>query len=347
MTDKMQQIERSELSKGYSISKVVMGCWQLSGSHGTPVAPEALIGDFNRSVDGGITTFDCADIYSGVEDLLGNFRRQCKVPIQIHTKFVPDRDVLGTINKEYVQQVIDRSLQRLAADCLDLVQFHWWDFSIPHYVQTAQWLGELQEAGKIKNLGVTNFDASHLNEIVNSGVKVVSNQVQYSLLDARPENLMVQFCKNYNIKLLCYGTLAGGFLSSRYQGRAEPKEPLENRSLVKYKLIIDDVGGWDALQNLLDTIARVAKKYATSVSNIATRFVLEKSEVAGVIVGYSRSGKIHDTLGVFDFCLDTDDYCLINDARSKFQLLLGDIYSLERIPGGRHSQIMRYNLNAK
>ena len=97
-------------------------------------------GDMIAFADAGITTFDCADIYTGVEDMIGEFRqryrdaaRRCgaQAAFKVHTKFVPDLDMLPRITKAYVEGVIDRSLQRLRMERLDLVQFHWWDYAVP------------------------------------------------------------------------------------------------------------------------------------------------------------------------------------------------------------------------
>ena len=94
-------------------------------------------------------------------------------------------------------------------------------------------MAELQTAGKIHYIGVTNFDAAHLIEILNAGVQVISNQVQYSVLDQRPEADISELYRQHDIKLLCYGTIAGRFLTERYLGAIEPHEPLENCSLTK------------------------------------------------------------------------------------------------------------------
>ncbi|NIN67522.1 MAG: aldo/keto reductase, partial [Anaerolineae bacterium] len=80
---------------------------------------------------------------------------------------------------------IDGSLLRLGVDRLDLVQFHWWDYDVPGYLDAAGWLADLLTAGKIRALGVTNFDTYHLRELVGAGIPIVSNQTQYSLLDRR------------------------------------------------------------------------------------------------------------------------------------------------------------------
>ncbi len=80
----------------------------------------------------------------------------------------------------------------------------------------------LRKAGKIRHIALTNFDVPHLQQILDAGVQIVSNQVQYSVLDRRPEQGMATFCEAHGIALLCYGTIAGGFLTERYLDEPEP-----------------------------------------------------------------------------------------------------------------------------
>ena len=225
----MTQIERMDLRPGYTISRVIKGGWQLAGDHGT-VDRSAAVRDMLAFVEGGITTFDCADIYTGVEEMIGEFiqlvRREggetALNAIKVHTKFVPDYDKLAAIDRTYVESIIDRSLKRLKLSQLNLVQFHWWDYTFPGYLDTLHILKELQQAGKIDKLSVTNFDAAHLREFEAAGIELVSAQVQYSLLDNRPAGEFTEQCRAQNIHLLCYGVLAGGFLTNRWLGQPDP-----------------------------------------------------------------------------------------------------------------------------
>ena len=213
-------------------------------------------------VDAGITTFDCADIYTGVELLIGSFRRAYPTHakrVQIHTKFVPDLSDLHSVDRVHVAAIIDRSLTRLGQERLDLVQFHWWDFAIPRYVETALELDRLRRAGKIAHIGVTNFDTPRLEELVDAGIPITSHQVQYSLVDDRPTHGMAAYCQTQHIALLCYGTVCGGFLSEAWLGKPAPEADLANRSLVKYRLIIEDFGGWGLFQELLGVLSRIAR----------------------------------------------------------------------------------------
>ncbi|MDD4904506.1 MAG: aldo/keto reductase, partial [Candidatus Bipolaricaulis sp.] len=204
----MANIERVELAPGYSISRVIKGSWQLAGGHGAVDAANAH-DDMRRFVDAGITTFDCADIYTGVEEMIGRFLRQSQhamragemPPVEVHTKCVPDLDRLPQLRRADVEATVDRSLCRLGVERLDLVQLHWWDYDIHGYVDAAGWLHALEKQGKIRHLGVTNFDAEHLLEIVREGIPIVSNQVQYSVLDRRPEPSLSAVCREHGISL--------------------------------------------------------------------------------------------------------------------------------------------------
>jgi aryl-alcohol dehydrogenase-like predicted oxidoreductase len=345
-------VESIELAPGYRISRLIRGGWQLAGGHG-PVDAEKAIGDMASFLDAGVTTFDCADIYTGVEEMIGRFRaslaadrgRQALEALKVHTKFVPDWGVLHHIDKVYVRRIVDRSLQRLRLDRLDLVQFHWWDYGAEGAVETALMLKDLQSEGKIAQIGGTNFDTPNALGLLDAGVPLVSMQVQYSLLDTRPEHALTALCQTSGIKLLCYGTVAGGFLSERWLGAPEPREPLANRSLVKYKLIVDDFGGWGLFQNLLAACRRVGAKHGVSIAAVATRWVLDKPHVAGAIVGARYAEHLADNLNVFRFALDEEDRAEIAAVLARRTGPSGDTYTLERDREGRHGRIMRYNLN--
>lgn len=347
-------MERTLLAPGYEISRVIRGGWQLAGGHGA-VDRQAAVDDLMATAEAGITTFDCADIYTGVEEIIGAFRAaygarhgaQALANIRVHTKFVPDLGVLPTISKAYVEKVIDTSLARLRIERLDLVQFHWWDYAQPHWLETAGWLDELRRAGKIERISGTNFDAAHIEAIAGAGVPVTSVQVQYSLLDDRPARRMSDAAARLGFKLLCYGTVAGGFLSDRWLGKAEPTGPLENRSLTKYKLIIDDAGGWDWFQSLLSALREVADRHGSDVATVASRTVLGFDHVAGVIVGARNRAHLDANLAIGALRLDETDREILAPVLAQRKSLEGEVYELERDRTGRHGAIMKYNLNAE
>jgi aryl-alcohol dehydrogenase-like predicted oxidoreductase len=300
-------------------------------------------------VQAGIPTFDCADIYTGVEALIGRFLTlypRLAQEVQIHTKFIPDLRMLAEVDSTYVERSIDRSLMRLGLERLDLVQFHWWDYDVPGYVEAAAELSRLRDKGKIAHIGVTNFDVTHLTEILDAGVPVVSMQAQYSLLDQRPGNGMIDLCRSRDIAVICYGTVAGGFLSERWVGRRETGD-LTNRSLIKYKLIIDDFGGWDLYQQLLATLGRIAVKHRCDIATVASRAVLNWDHVAGIIVGATNAVHLGANRKIADLQLDAADAQAIQAVLRQRRGPCGDVYSLERDRNGRHGRIMKYDLHQK
>ena len=340
-------IARHRCADGYTFSRIIKGGWHLAGDHGV-IDPQQAIQDMRQFVEAGITTFDCADIYSGVESLIGAFRRahpQAARRLQIHTKFVPDLPDLARLSRRDVEGIIDRSLQRLGVEQLDLVQFHWWDFEIRRYTETALELERLRKSGKIAHLGVTNFDVPHLQELLDAGIPILTNQVQYSLLDDRPGRGMVELCRDRNIALLCYGTVCGGFLSERWLHRPEPEAGLANRSLVKYKLIIDDFGGWELLQRLLVTLARIATEHRTDIASVATRAILDRPQVAAAIVGATNTSHLIAHEHIEALRLSVADLGAIASVTAQRHGPLGEVYGLERDRTGPHGRIMKYELN--
>jgi len=288
--------------------------WQVAGGHGN-IDRESALADMIRYHEAGFTTWDLADIYGPAEDFIGGFRNRLLTlrgikeldNIQSFTKWVPQPN---RITQSMVQSSIESSLSRMHVSSLDLLQFHWWDYNNPYYMDALKYLSDLKDTGSIRHLALTNFDTEHIQMIIDSDIQITSNQIQFSIIDRRPEVKMISFCKEHNISLLAYGSICGGLLSERYVGRKEPSAiELDTLSLRKYKRMIDTWGGWNLFQNLLLTLNDVAKKHNVSIANVATNYILAKPTVAGVIIGV-RLG-IVDHLGenanVFTFNLDNSD----------------------------------------
>ncbi len=303
--------------------------WQVSGAHGS-IAPQKAISSMFSYLDGGFTTWDLADHYGPAEDFIGEFRRQLVAQrgidalnnLQAFTKWVPRP---GKMTKEIVEKNIAISLRRMDVDSLDLLQFHWWDYRDKNYLDALYFLGELQQEGKIKHLALTNFDTEHLKIILSAGIKIVSNQVQFSLIDRRPLVKMAQFCQEHNIYLLAYGTLAGGLLGAKYLGHPEPNAmSLNTASLRKYKNMINAWGNWQLFQELLTVLKAIADSYHVTIPNVAVRYVLEQKAVAGAIIGV-RLGvaeHIQENARIFDFQLSPQDYQKIDHVLQKSRDLL-------------------------
>jgi len=312
-----------QLAPGLTICRIVNGMWQVAGGHGY-IDHKLAIEDMIRYYDAGFTSWDLADIYGPAEDFIGDLRHKLSSlrwteinRIQALTKWVPQPRI---ITRSIVDESIQRSLRRMGVSSLDLLQFHWWDYDNPYYMDGLKYLSDLQDKGIIKHLGLTNFDTERMEIMTDSDIHFVSNQVQYSIIDRRPEVKMAAFCIKHNVSILAYGTICGGLMSERYLGRTQPPSgaELNTLSLRKYKKMIDAWGGWGLFQELLSTLNRIAQKYNVSIANVATRYILDKSAVAGVIIGarLGISDHINNNTQVFNFSLDKSDYNDI-DAVSK------------------------------
>ncbi|TCD55043.1 aldo/keto reductase [Alloscardovia theropitheci] len=363
LNDISEAIPRAQLAPGYSIARVLNGLWQLSPGHSLTGAldMEDIQYAFNKLVDYGFTTFDLADIYIGAEDALGTFLRSLRShssltpqDIQIHEKYVPDYDILSTVKFEDTQRIIDRSLKKLGRDYIDVIQYHWWDYNIDRYVDVAQNLVKLQEQGKIRYIGVTNFDTEHMKALVDGGIPVISCQSQYSVFDHRVEKTMIEYGKAAGIQQICYGTLAGGLLSERYMGsdrkNANNNEQMsaslaqpETRSQVKYQQIIEASVGQDGYQELLVLLNDIAKSHDVHIAQIATRYILDKEGVAATIIGIRNSKHVHDNAKIFSFDLSDYDRERIDNFLHQYPTVPGEPYELERDPHSIFRSIIRMN----
>jgi aryl-alcohol dehydrogenase-like predicted oxidoreductase len=336
-------VPRVQLRPDFDTSRIIKGNWQVADDHSTSIAgSDEMYAHMSAYVDAGITSFDCGDIYYGVEERIGNFierfRRErgaaAASGITVHTKYIPaflEEEGLRSLNRAKVEAVIDRSLKRLKIERLDLVQLHWWNYGIDGCVDVALILEDLKQAGKIRHIGGTNFNVPELAKMINAGADIVVNQVQYSVTDRRAQNGMEDFCLAHDVKLLCYGSLAGGLFSKKWLGIPDPGSPnFENVSLDKYYRIILDFGGWDLYQELLCAMDTIAARHEVSIANVASRFVLEQPATAAVIQGSRHARHIPDNVRTTAFSLEADDYDLLAPIFARSSGPLGDTYDLDR-----------------
>ncbi|KAI1892938.1 hypothetical protein AGOR_G00138660 [Albula goreensis] len=316
---RMAQVPKVRLSGGLEICRLLNGMWQVSGAHG-PIDPHKAVKAMEAYVNAGLTSFDMADIYGPAEEIFGKFNSQLKsaVPspaVQGLTKWVPRP---GPMDRKVVEKAIQRSMSRMQVDRLDCLQFHWWDYQDKRYLEALGHLSDLQQEGMIGELALTNFDTQRLEEISSRGIQISSNQVQYSIIDKRPAAKMEKFCLAHDIKLLTYGTLGGGLISERYLGCEEPKSraELSTASLSKYKNMVDLWGGWGLFQELLSALDVVAGRHGCSIANVATKYVLDRPAVGGVIVGcrlgVAGAEHIQDNLRSLNVSITPEDLSAID-----------------------------------
>jgi len=327
MTRQSQTPNRTYLTDGLEIPRIVTGLWQVADMErdgdalDLDVAADALA----TYADAGFDAFDMADHYGSAELIAGRFlQRAGPAKSQVFTKWVPEP---GPMSANVVRSGDQERLDRLGVDQIDLLQFHWWQYEHPVYLDAMIELDRMRQQGIIKHLGLTNFDTHHLQVLVQHGIPIVSNQVSFSLLDRRAAGDMSSFCTANGIRLLVYGTLAGGLLSKRWLGQPNPSSgDITDWSKMKYGRFVEAAGGWSVLQDILTALDVIAGKHDVSISNVASRWSLEHPAVAAVIVG-ARLGENdhrHDNLALFDFALDDEDRERIEAASANLQPIPGD-----------------------
>ena len=328
----MSEIETIQLAPDFSICRILNGMWQVAGGHGE-IDHDSAISQMLEYNENGFNTWDMADIYGPAESFYGDFRNEIEKKkgknelekIQGFTKFVPNP---GSMTRSIVEHYIDQSMKKMNVDVIDVIQFHWWDYNDANYIDALHELTNLRDNGKISHLALTNFDTERMQVMVDDGIQLVSNQVQYSIIDQRPNVKMASFCKNHDMKILAYGTLLGGLLTENYLGVPKPTQAdLDTYSLQKYMNMIDAWGGWNLFQELLVVLDDIAKKHNVQIANVATRFILDRPAVAGTIIG-SRLGlsdHIEQNSKTFSLQLQNDDFEKIKSVTSKANNLFESI----------------------
>ncbi|CAL2264934.1 unnamed protein product [Prunus armeniaca] len=332
VTGETQRVTVRNGNDSLDICRVLNGMWQTSGGWGRidrDDAVEAML----RYADAGLSTFDMADHYGPAEDLYGIFInrvRQERPPeflekIRGLTKWVPPP---VKMTSSYVRDSINVSRKRMDVSSLDMLQFHWWDYANTGYLDALKHLTDLKEEGKIKTVALTNFDTERLQIILENEIPVVSNQVQHSIVDMRPQQKMAELCQLTGVKLITYGTVMGGLLSEKFLDTnlnipfAGP--PLNTPSLQKYKRMVDAWGGWSLFQALLQTLKGIASKHGATIPNVAVKYILDQQAVAGSMIGVrlGLSEHIQDSNAVFSLALDEDDISSIQEVTKKGKNLL-------------------------
>ncbi len=318
---------QSKLSSDLKISRIITGLWQMADiEREEDIDPKAYAEKIIPYVEAGLTTFDMADHYGSSELIVGEYNiNNSTSDVQLLTKWVPKP---GKVDKQSVSDAVQLALDRMKQTSIDLIQYHAWYYPDPSWLDALFYLTELKQEGLITNIGVTNFDAAHLRVACASGIPIVSNQISHSLIDQRANSSKIMdVCNEYGIKLLAYGVVMGGFLTNKWLNKNEPKpENLKTWSEMKYKRFIDESGGWDAYQNLLNVVNQIAQNNDVSIANICSRYILENPLVAGIIIGarLGENNHIKDNLNILKTKISKEEINLIRDAQKELNLIPGD-----------------------
>ena len=222
------------------------------------------------------------------------------------------------LSRAYLTTQIEASLHRLGTDYIDLYQCHFWDFYTP-VEETVRVLDDFVKAGKIRYVGVSNWDGWHVvkgNSIAKSAglTPIVSNQIWYSIADRVAEFSVIPACRDQDVSIIAWGALAGGFLSGRYRRGAEGPRPGSGFEVQED----DESTSWKRLAiernwATLDVMDRVAESYGKTVSNIALRWLLQSGSCDVALFGFSSIQQVSDTLAALEFSISDEDMKELTD----------------------------------
>ena len=288
------------------VSVVGLGCNNF-GRRLDAGATERVVG---AALDAGVNFFDTADIYGGTDSevFLGRALRGRRDSAVVATKFgmKVSEDKKGA-KPAYIRQAVEDSLRRLGVETIDLYQLHEPDPTVP-IADTLATLDDLVKAGKVREIGCSNFSVEQLREAktaAGTGARFVSVQNHYSLLHREPEKGVLAECEREGLAFLPFFPLASGMLTGKYR-KGQP---------VPEGTRIDDGSDWLTEKNL-DTVERLitfAQSHGRTILDLAFAWLLAQPVVASVIAGATSEAQVRTNAAAADWKLSATDVAAVND----------------------------------
>jgi len=290
------------------ISAISLGTWVFGGDSWNGSDDKESLDAIAAALDHGINFIDTAPIYGdgNSEFLVGKAIQHKRSKVFLATKcglIKKGNKILNDLSAQSIRQEIEDSLTRLKTDYIDLYQCHWPDSRTP-LEETFNTLNELQKEGKILYIGVSNFKSDLLakaSEIAN----IISLQDQYSLLERTIELHELDICRQKNIGLITYGSLAGGILSGKYKNQPHLK-PYDARSFF-YKFYKGE-----KFNQISDKLKKL-KDFSKPLNQIALNWVRQQPCIATVLVGCRNVQQVMENIEATQWDLSQEQICIIKD----------------------------------
>ncbi len=238
------------------------------------------------------------------------------------------------LSRTYLSTQIEASLRRLGTDYIDLYQCHIWDFYTP-VEETMRVLDDFVRAGKIRYVGVSNWDGWHVvkaNCHARSAnlTPILSNQIWYNLADRVAENSVIPACQDQSVSIIAWGALGIGFLTGKY--RRGDEAPVAGARLWAAK--DDEMFSWQRLANdrnwaTLDELSRIADLHDQTISNVAMRWLLQSGTCDVVLLGATRMEQFISNMDVVNFRLtdqDMHDLTTVSEQSHPYPINFYDIF---------------------
>lgn len=315
----MRQIRlgRSELI----VSRIAFGTWQLGGDWGATDERQAIAA-IREAADEGVTLFDTAQAYGfgASERLLARaLKGRPRDGLFLATKGglrPAGNGIERDSSPEWIRKGVEESLRALGSDYIDLYQLHWPDPKTP-FADTARTLGELIAEGKVRHVGVSNFDVEQMEEF-SVYLPVETVQPPYDLFRRAIEEKILPYTAESDIGVLAYGALAHGLLT----GALRPDTVFPPGD---WRASSPDFKAAAFRQNLevVSELSRLAAELGLSVSQMAVAWTLTNPAVQVVIVGTRNPEHVHDAVSAGGVDLDTDVLTRIDEIMRSASPVIG------------------------
>lgn len=291
---------------GIDVSEICLGTWVFGGDLWGEVDDKVSESVVSLAIEKGINFIDTAPIYGAgrSESVIGRAIKGKRDNVVIATKCglkVKGHGIEVDLSAGFIREDIENSLKRLDTDTIDLYQCHWPDNKTP-FDETFNELNKLVREGKVKHIGISNFDPRQ-TIAASERADIISNQVQYSLLDRRVEAELFPVLGEKKISVLPYGVLGGGILTGKYRTPPEIK-PGEVKDFF-YKFYKEPE--WSRTMKLVSVMDRIAEKHDASDSHVAINWMLSHEEVASCIVGCRTPQQLDENLKALEWELSKPD----------------------------------------
>jgi aryl-alcohol dehydrogenase-like predicted oxidoreductase len=284
-------VETRELGKsGVRVSVIGMGCWVIADEKSWGhVEEDEAVATVREALDLGVNFFDTAEAYGWgrSEELLGRALAGRRAEAVIATKAVPDH-----LSAKELPRALEGSLKRLGTDYIDLYYAHWPSRSIP-FDETMRAMERLREQGKVRAIGVSNFGAGDLEELVKPGVPD-ANQLPYGLFWRAIEPEILPKCAEQGISVVAYGPLAMGLLTGKFKSLGEVPES-NRRQTRLFKP--------DSFRIALEAVERLrplAEEVGTTLAGLALAWAAAQPGVASVIPGAKNRKQLRENAKAAD-----------------------------------------------
>ena len=322
MADKMKIVRLGK--SGLHVSEICFGCMTIGTSEknnwGLPIAlKDESFAMLNEFYERGGNFFDTADVYGrgDSEVVLGEWmatknRDDLVIATKVRGRMGPSANSVG-LSRKHIMAAVKDSLERLKTDHIDLYQVHSWDVSTP-LEETMTTLNDLVRSGKVRYLGISNFNAYQIQKAMTICEKLglekfVCLQPQYSLLCRTTEWDLMPVCLEDGLGCLPWSPLAGGWLSGRYKREGGP----ESGSRVAWAQAAGwKATNWDDMANehtfrVLDAVQSVSQKTGKSMSQVSLRWLMQKPGVTCPIIGAKKMSQLKENLDATTFTLSEED----------------------------------------